>query len=77
MQKGPNLTFWPLKKFIKNDSTKSISWQLINDIPQKHQAKKEKKLLKCFSEIGTIKEKVTMTDMSSLEKLRCQVAQQS
>jgi hypothetical protein len=55
---------------------------LINDVPTKLQAKKEKKLLKRFSEIGTVKEKLTptagrTTDKSVLEKLRCQMAQRS
>jgi hypothetical protein len=35
---------------------------LINDVPTKFHAKKEKKLLKRFSEIGTFKEKLTPTD---------------
>jgi hypothetical protein len=30
---------WPLKKYLKNNSTKSISWQLINDVPKKFHAK--------------------------------------
>jgi hypothetical protein len=50
---------------------------LINDVPTKLHAKKEKKLLKRFSEIGTFKEKLTPTDKSALEKLSCQVAQLS
>jgi hypothetical protein len=61
---------------------------LINDVPTKLHAKKEKKLLKRFSEIGTFKEKLTLTltdgrtdgrttDKSVLEKLRCQMAQRS
>jgi hypothetical protein len=43
--------------------------QLINDIPKKLHAKKEK-LMKRFSEIGTFQEKLTLTDDR-------QVAQQS
>jgi hypothetical protein len=35
---------------------------LIYDVPTKLHAKKEKKLLKRFSEIGTFKKKLTPTD---------------
>jgi hypothetical protein len=35
---------------------------LFNDVPSKLHVKKEKKLLKRFSEIGTFKEKLTPTD---------------
>jgi hypothetical protein len=55
---------------------------LINDVPKKLHAKKEKKLPKRFSEIDIFKEKFTptdgrTTDKSVLEKLRYQVAQRS
>ena len=41
-------TFWPLKNNLYSDSTKSLLWYVVNVIPQKLHAKKEKQLLKRF-----------------------------
>ena len=45
---GTFLTFWPLKKNLYSDSTKSFLGYIINVIPKKLHAKIEKKLLKRF-----------------------------
>ena len=47
-KKGTILTFWPLKNNLYSDSTKSFLWYVVNVIPKKLHAKKEKKLLKRF-----------------------------
>ena len=71
-KKGTILTFWPLKKNLYSDSTKSFLGYVVNVIPKKLHAKIEKKLLKRFS---PLKLTPTKTDESAFEKLRCQVAQ--
>ena len=47
-KKGTILNFWPLKNNLYSDSTKSYLWYVVNVIPKKLQAKKEKKLRKRF-----------------------------
>ena len=91
-KKGTHLDLLTFQNYPWSDSTKSFLWYVVNVIPKKPHAKKEKKLQKRFWDwpfppvscrhpppptTTTPTTPTTTTDESAFEKLRCQMAPRS